>query len=264
MAMGVKRAVQLARSLKKRRVREAERRFVIEGINFVEEALKSGIELDFLICTEKGLQRDKGSYLLEQGVKADIPLYIVDERVFERLAETETPQGILAVGRMPYWIEEGVLKKDRGIWLALDAIQDPGNLGTIIRTAEAVGAEAVFLGEGTVDLYNSKVLRATMGSVFRVPSFSRMNLKELVSRMRESGIFVVSADPHTGQVYYQANLRYPRLAVVIGNEGRGISPELLTLSDIRVKIPLEGKVESLNAAVAGALILYEIKRQQQL
>ncbi|HHW42110.1 MAG TPA: RNA methyltransferase [Syntrophomonadaceae bacterium] len=264
MVTGLKQAVQFARSLKKRKVREAEHRFIIEGISFVEEALKSGIHLDYLICTERGLQREKGRSVIEHPRRANIPLYIVEQRIFEKIAETETPQGILAVGRMPVWTEEGILQKSEGIWLVLDAIQDPGNLGTILRTAEAVGVKAVFLGEGTVDLYNSKVLRATMGSVFRVPTFSRVNLKELLCRMKESGIFVVAADPHTGKIYYRTDLRYPGLAVVIGNEGRGISPEILALSDSRIKIPLRGKVESLNAAVATALVLYEIQRQKEL
>ncbi|MGB9791574.1 MAG: 23S rRNA (guanosine(2251)-2'-O)-methyltransferase RlmB [Thermacetogeniaceae bacterium] len=256
--------MQAVLRLKKKRFREREQRFIVEGVNFVEEALKSGVELDFLVCTEKGLQREKSKSLLEYQAKAGIPIYIVDEDVFAKIAETETPQGVLAVGRKPVWEEDKILERDKGIWVALDAIQDPGNLGTIIRTAEAVGAEAVFLGEGTADLYNPKALRATMGSVFRVPTFSRVNLGELLGRMKKSGIFVVAADPHAEQIYYEADLRHLRVAVVIGNEGRGIDRHLLELSDIRVKIPLEGKVESLNAAVASALILFEIRRQQQL
>ncbi len=264
MVNGLKQAVQFARSLKKRKVREAEHRFIIEGISFVEEALKSGVHLDYLICTEKGLQREKGRSLIEHPGLANVTLYIVEERIFEKIAETETPQGILAVGRMPVWTEEGILQKREGTWLVLDALQDPGNLGTILRTAEAVEVKAVFLGEGTVDLYNSKVLRATMGSVFRVPTFSKVNLKELLGRMKESGIFVIAADPYSDKIYYRTDLRCPRLSVVIGNEGRGISPEILALSDNRIKIPLRGKVESLNAAVATALILYEIQRQKQL
>lgn len=263
--IGAKRAVQSVLKLKKKKkFREKEQRFIIEGINFVEEALKSGIELDFLVCTEEGLQREKSKTLLRYQREAGIPIYIVDEGVFAKIAETETPQGVLAVGKKPVWDEDKVLEREKGIWVVLDAIQDPGNLGTIIRTAEAVGAEAVFLGKGTVDLYNPKALRATMGSVFRVPTFSRVNLQALLDRMKEDGVFVVASDPHAEQIYYDANLRHLRVAVVIGNEGRGIDRRLLELSDIRVKIPLEGKVESLNAAVASALILFEIKRQQQL
>ncbi len=262
-SIGTRKAVQSVLKLKRKRFREKEGRFVIEGVNFVEEALESGIKLDFLVCTERGLQREKCRALLEYQREAGIPIYLVDEGVFAKLAETETPQGVLAVVKKPVWAEDKALEREKGIWVVLDAIQDPGNLGTIVRTAEAVGAEAVFLGEGSVDLYNPKALRATMGSVFRVPTFSRVNLQALLDRMKKSGVFVVAADPHAQQVYYDADLRHLRVAVVVGNEGRGISSHLRELSDIRVKIPLEGKVESLNAAVASALILFEIKRQRQ-
>lgn len=257
-----KQVLQFARNLKKRSAREAGRRFLIEGPNFVAEALKAGVCLDFILYTEKILRREKGRNVLQQARLRRIPSFLIGEREFQRLSETETPQGILAVGAKPVWREEELLAQPEGIFLALDGIQDPGNLGTIIRTGDGVGVSAVYLGRGTVDLYNPKVLRATMGSIFRVPAFSNVDLSELLEKMRRLNVFIVASVPHAGVAYFRANLRHPRLALVVGNEARGISAELKTLADEIVSIPTRPEVDSLNAAVAASLVLYEIYRQK--
>lgn len=258
----LKQAVRLANSLSKRKIREAENCFLIEGLSFVEEALKSKAALEFLIYSERVIERERGRSVLGRARLAKIPLFPVDDGIFKKLAETETPQGILAVGRILDWPEEGVFQQPQGIYLVLDAIQDPGNLGTMIRTGEGMGVHAVFLGKGTVDVYNSKVLRATMGSIFRVPTFRDQDLTALVKKMKDSGVRLVAADPRAGTIYYRTDLIHPRLALLVGNEGRGIGAGLLREADERVSIPLQGGVESLNAAVATALILYEIHRQK--
>ncbi|MDH7578403.1 MAG: RNA methyltransferase [Bacillota bacterium] len=262
--MGIKsgrQALQFARNLKKRRAREAKQRFLMEGMNFVEDALRKRMNLDFILYTEKILQRERGKRILQQASLHGVSLFLVNEREFKAIAETESPQGILAVGVKPDWQEENLLRRPEGLYLALDGIQDPGNLGTILRTGDGVGVSAVYLGRGTVDLYNPKVLRATMGSIFRVPVFSQVDLAERLAKMRSRRVFVVASDPRDGITYFQANLKHPRLALVIGNEARGVRPELQALADEIVTIPLRPGVESLNAAVATALILYEIYRQ---
>lgn len=258
----VKQAVQLARELKRRKYREATRRFLIEGINFVGDALKSGIRVDYLLITEKIRQRQKGRMFLQHALSREIPFFFVKEDILARLADTENPQGVLAVASMPVWDENEVIAGENALLLALDSIQDPGNLGTIIRSGDGVGVNGVFLGGGTVDIYNPKVLRSTMGSVFRVPAFPKTDLMPLIQNLREMGFSIVAADPRANFKYYQADFRKGRFLVLIGNESHGISPALLELVDLGVCIPLRKEVESLNAAVATALILYEVFRQR--
>ena len=257
-----KQAIRLARDLKRRKHRESRDRFLIEGVNFVEEALLSGVNLDYLLVTEKLCRREKGKAVLDLAGSREITLFFVEEDVLAKLADTGTPQGVLAVCSMPSWNESEALQRSDAFLVALDGLQDPGNLGTIIRSCAGVGASGVFLGEGTVDLYNPKVLRSTMGTVFGVPTFHKVELTSLVKKLKRLGFLTIAADPRADLKYYHADFRKSPLLVLIGNEGRGISSDLLDLVDLRVCIPLREGVESLNASVAAALILYEIYRQR--
>jgi len=258
----VKQAVRLARELKRRRHREATGRFLIEGINFVGDALQCGAAIDCLLMTEKVRQREKGRIILQHALSREIPFFFVKEEILDRLTDTETPQGVLAIAPKPVWDENEAIAAEEALLLALDGIQDPGNLGTIIRSGDGVGVNGIFLGGGTVDIYNPKVLRSTMGSVFRIPAFPKTDLLQLIRKLREKGFFVVAADPRADIKYYQADFRRGRFLIVIGNESRGISPALLELADLKVRIPLKEDVESLNAAVAAALVLFEVLRQR--
>lgn len=255
-------AVQLARRLGRRKVRDVERRFVIEGITFVEEALRSDSVVECLVYSERMLQHQRGWALLDNAREQGLPAFLVDEPLYGELSDTETPQGVLAVVQKPAWQQGLLLQQQTGLLLALDGLQDPGNLGTILRTGDGAGVSGVWLGQGTVDLYNPKVLRATMGSIFRLPSFSGVDLPLLLTELKTSGWQVVAAVPHTGQSYFQADLRHTRLLLVIGNEAHGISRDLVALADQVVSIPLRPEVESLNAAVAAALLIYEVQRQR--
>jgi TrmH family RNA methyltransferase len=257
-----KQAARLARDLKKRKHRELTNRFLIEGVNFVEDALISRAELDYLLVSEKFWQRKKGKGIIDLASSRGIPIFSVKENVLAGLADTETPQGIVAVSQMPVWNEEDVIYGQDALLVALDGLQDPGNLGTIIRAGAGAGVSGFFLGEGTVDLYNSKVLRSTMGTVFRVPAFHQVELVSLINRLKLTGFTSIAADPRAELKYYCADLEKGPLLILIGNESRGISPELLETVDLRVSIPLSEGVESLNAAVAAALILYEVFRQR--
>ncbi len=256
-------AVLLARKLGQRKAREAEGRFTIEGITFVTEALRSGAPVDCLVYTEKILQHRKGRVLLGQFQKRGVPAFLVGERLYEGLTDTETPQGVLAVVEQPAWRQGDVMSRPGGLYVALDGIQDPGNLGTILRTGDGIGLDAVWLGLGTVDLYNPKVLRATAGSIFRLPSFPGTGLDKLLPELKAGGARIVAAVPHAGQSYFEADLKHQRLLLLIGNEARGVRRDLLALADQVVNIPLRPEVESLNAAVAAALLLYEAYRQRQ-
>ena len=191
-----------------------------------------------------------------------MPAFLVGERLYEELSATETPQGVLAVVQRPVWRQSELLRRPTGLFLALDGLQDPGNLGAILRTGDGAGVDGAWLGQGTVDLYNPKVLRATMGSVFRLPAFTGVDLPLLLPELKAGGMRVVAAVPHAGQSYFQADLKHPRLLLLIGNEAHGISRSLVDLADQAVSIPLRPEVESLNAAVAAALLIYEVRRQR--
>jgi len=258
-----KQAVKYTRKLLLRKYRKQEKRLVVEGVRLLEEVFKSGFCPDFVLWTDKVMQQERGKALLEQAASLKIPLFRISERELKELAATKTPQGVLAVVPQPEWRTEKFLETAEGLFLALDRIQDPGNLGTLIRTSDAVGVNAVFLSWGTVDLFNSKVLRSTMGSVFRVPVIADVELFDLLEKMRNLGFFVVAADPGGKKVYYEADLKSPRLVVVIGNEAHGIDSSLLALADEVVQIPLRKGVESLNAAVAAGILLYEAYRQRR-
>jgi TrmH family RNA methyltransferase len=167
------------------------------------------------------------------------------------------------VVEQPKWPEERLLaeKREEETHLLLDAVQDPGNLGTLIRTAEAVGATAVWLGKGTVDPFNAKTVRAAMGSAFRLPLISA-DLTEAISRLKERGVTIVGTSPHAGQAHFE--YRYPKkTAFLLGNEGKGVDPALQALSDVEVKLPMPGGTESLNVSVTGAVLVYERLRQQR-
>lgn len=257
-----KQAARFARNLKKRKHREITNRFLIEGVNFVEDALISKAELDYLLVSEKFWQRKKGKGIIDLASSCGIPIFTVKGNVLAGLADTETPQGIVAVSQIPVWDEDEIIHGQDALLVALDGLQDPGNLGTIIRSGAGAGVSGFFLGEGTVDLYNSKVLRSTMGTVFRVPAFHQVQLVPLIKRLKSLGFITIAAEPRAKIKYYRADFQKGPLLVLIGNEGRGIRPELLDIVDLRVSIPLSEGVESLNAAVAAALILYEVLRQR--
>ncbi len=177
---------------------------------------------------------------------------IVADDVFKKLSDTQHPQGILAVAAQCSYRPEQ-LKGGRK-YLILEAVQDPGNLGTIVRTAEAAGVSGIIMDRNTADIYSPKVVRSTMGSIFRVPYIYTDNLPGEINRLKENGIRIYAAHLQ-GKEIGQHVLVYPR-AFMIGNEGSGLSEETAALADEKIKIPMAGKVESLNAAVSAALLMY--------
>lgn len=255
-------AVQLVRRLGRRKAREADRLFVVEGITFVEEALQSGQAVECLVYAGKLHRRQKGQALLDRAWERRVPAFPVEERLYEILSATETPQGVLAVVQKPVWRQPELLQRPDSLFLALDGLQDPGNLGAILRTGDGAGVDGVWLGQGAVDPYNPKALRATMGSILRLPVFTGVDLALLLPELKLQGVQVAAAVPHAGRNYFQADMKHPRLLLLIGGEARGISGDLLALADQELSIPLRPEVESLNAAVAASLLIYEARRQR--
>jgi len=244
------------KNLHQKKHRDREKVFFIEGVRFVEEALASGVPVKLMVHSPKLASSLRGLELLSRAEKAAIELLEVSDHVLGHLAGTENPQGVWAVLPQP---EQGNIPPKDGIILLVDGVQDPGNLGTIIRTADAAGARAVLLGAGTVELYNPKTLRSTMGSIFHLPIIN-VNAVEALTEMRKEGWQVAVADTEGEQEWFTIDLSQPTV-IVIGSEARGPAEELVRLADYRVCITMPGLAESLNVAVATGVLLFEAVRQ---
>ena len=185
---------------------------------------------------------------------------LVSDEVMKKMSDTQTPQGVLCTVRAySYTIEEIMEKGD--LFMMLDGLQDPGNLGTIFRTAEAAGACGIIMSRNTVSIYNPKSVRSTMGTLFRMPFAYSDDLSASIRYMTDAGIKVYAATPDKSEDYSKLDLT-GRCAFVIGNEGAGVSKSVLDACDRRISIPMEGETESLNAAVSAAILLYESHRQR--
>lgn len=230
--------------------RKAKGLFVIEGARLVKEAPEESVEQLFV------------SESMEQSGEFDLSLYknveLVSDEVFRFLSDTVTPQGVLAVVRQPVWPMAGGIFDQPCRLILLDDIQDPGNLGTILRTAEAAGIDMVIMSEGCADVFNPKVIRSTMGSIFRVP-FVCDDLVSVIEVLKTEGVRIYGAALEGGTDYQ--SIDFPdKTAIVIGNEGNGISGSILNAVNERIFIPMEGKVESLNAAVSAAILMFYLKK----
>ncbi len=268
--------VKYIRSLAQRKVRERERCFVAEGVRLLEEALqtmeKGGPFILETVLVSEGLrQNEREQQLIKALQTAGVKLCSVSSEIMDSWvsAAWNSPQGVLGVVRrtqlkpgLPADNTARFLAKEPPLLLILDRIQDPGNLGTLLRTAEAAGVTAVWLLKGTADPFSPKVLRATMGSIFRVPIVTDVEASA-IRELRNQGVCLLAAGVEAAALlYYEADLSKP-LALVLGNEANGLADWLKMASDQLVTIPLAGAVESLNAAVAGAVILFEVRRQRQ-
>jgi TrmH family RNA methyltransferase len=243
--------------LRQKKGRDQQGKFLVEGIRIVIEALEAGADVEVIIYDqEKGLTSDVTSAL-----KTEIPILAASTHVFAKLTETEQPQGILAVIRKPGHSMDIVSSTDT-LWVALDGVQDPGNLGTIIRSADAVGANGVLLGSGTVDPYNSKVVRSTMGSLFHLPVIEG-DLIEWLPRLKNRQIQIIGAGLGGESSCYDAVLSEP-ICIVMGNEAKGLSTGVRKLLDQEVFIPMPGRAESLNVAMAATVLFFEAMRQRMM
>ena len=243
--------------------RRKQKMFVVEGIRMYEEIPAS--ELVATYVSEKYYDETIKGGKLSKEAKANLSIrdyYIVADSVFKNMSDTVTPQGILAIVKQKEYSLEDIINngKDK-VFIVLESIQDPGNLGTIVRTAEGAGVAGIIMNKETVDIYNSKVIRSTMGSVYRVPFMVTENLAETIEELKKNKVTVFAAHLK-GDEYYAKNLYEGSVAFLIGNEGNGLSDEIAKMADKYVKIPMDGMVESLNASVAAAILMYEAKRQK--
>lgn len=244
----------------KARQRREDGVFLAEGWKMFDEAPEEWVREIYIsetVLDKKGEHPDSWEKLDRLGCE------VVSEEVMAKMSDTQTPQGILLILSCPQHSADEILKVPNGLFLVLEDIQDPGNLGTILRTSEGAGVSGIFLSKGTADIFNPKTVRSTMGSIYRIPFIYTDDLQEIMQKLKNNGVHSFAAHL-AGQEYYTGQAFTGPTAFLIGNEGKGLSEELAKQADSYVKIPMEGKLESLNAAVAAALLIYEAKRQRSL
>ncbi len=252
--------VKYVRGLREKRNRDRDKVFVIEGVKILREAISAGFSPATIIISERGEKQVSVREILSRS--GGLPRIVrVSDAVMEYMCETETPQGIMALMKMPDVSLRDIKVNPSSILVVIDQVQDPGNVGTIIRAADAFGVRAVLLTAGCADLYNGKTLRSTMGSVFHLPVLRDVEISRLTAFLEENRIFTaVTAVDETALFLDEVNLKRP-LALIFGSEARGVSPDLGRAADVKLKIPMPGLAESLNVAVAAGIVLYEALRQ---
>lgn len=231
----------------------------VEGVRMIEEAIRSGLKFQAVFFSENA--RNQATRLLPQ-IASNTETIMLPDDVFSSAVSTETPQGVAALVKWKPAKLEDLLEpvNDKLLLVALGGIQDPGNLGTIIRSAEAFMARGVLVGEKTVSPFKPKVVRASAGSIFREPVV-RVKLADTVASLKQAGVRVLATSSHKGKPLQEAKFAGP-CVIVIGNEGAGLAPEILAQADELITIPHSEKVESLNAGIAASIILYEAARQR--
>lgn len=236
------------RKLQTRKGREREQAFLIEGEHLIEEALLTNELVRKLIVTD-------GTAVPAHWDLTNIPIVYITKTVLQAVSETETPQGLLALCQMR---EPHMSIVENGKYLLVDSVQDPGNVGTLIRTAESAGLDAVFLGRGCADLYNSKTIRATQGALFHLP-IVQTDLSKLIQQLQSAQIPIYGTALE-GALDYRTIPKTDAFALLVGNEGSGVAEELLALCDENLYVPIFGQSESLNVAVATGILLYAFRQ----
>ena len=239
----------------KARARNKAGMFVVEGVKMFQEAPEERIVRVYIAQrADRGLREVYGKKLDR------VSCEVVADEVFDRMSDTKTPQGVLTLVRQyQYRLQELLAGK---LYILLEDIQDPGNLGTMFRTAEAVGADGIIMSSHTVDIYNPKTIRSTMGSIYRVPFFYTEDICDTIRVLQNNEIHVYAAELN-GEKFYDEYDYHGGTAFLVGNEGNGLREETAACADARISIPMEGNVESLNAATASTVLFYEAYRQRR-
>ena len=249
----VKELVQLQ---KKSKVRNEQGVFLVEGVKMYQEIPQEQLVKVYVSETFADKQKEQINRLKDRR-----KLEYLSDHVFQYVSDTKTPQGILCVVRQSSYCLEDILEAEDAHLLVLDNLQDPGNLGTILRTAEGAGVTGIIISKESVDIYNPKVIRSTMGSIYRVPFVYVEDLKEAIEKVKAHGIFTYAAHLD-GKNSYDKEDYTKKTAFLIGNEGNGLRKEIADLADTWIRIPMQGQVESLNAAIATSVLMFETARQR--
>ena len=248
----VKRVVQLQ---KKARLRREEGLFVVEGPRMFREVPRERLEKVYVSSGYLTLPEHREQL-------AGMDWEEVEDKVFARMSDTQSPQGVLCLVRQREDSLDSLLEREAPLLLVLEDIQDPGNLGTIFRTAEGAGVHGIIMSRGCADIYNPKTIRSTMGSIYRVPFCVCQELSPALDRLEQAGVRTYAAHLQ-GKNTYDPESYLGGTAFLIGNEGNGLSPEVSARAACRIRIPMEGQLESLNAGVAAAILMYEAGRQRR-
>ena len=245
------------RKLKDKKYRDENHEYIIEGVKVIEEAVKENAEIKKVIVCDDTTR----TYEIPTNVMLEIAKYecvYVTEKIFNMITQVTNPQGIMAIVKKN--VTNSEIDYSQDIIVVLDAVQDPGNLGTILRTVDSVGLSQIIVSKETADAFNPKVVRSTMGAIFRVKIIESEDLQETIKQMKKHHFKLMVTSLQTNKSIYDMELN--KRIIVIGNEANGVSKMLQDMSDEKVKIPMLGKTESLNASVATGIILYEYVRQK--
>lgn len=244
------------RKLKEKKYRSEYGEYVIEGIKLIKEAINEKLDIKEIVVCDNCVKTEE----ISQDILYEVAKYdciYVDEKVFQSISDVQKPQGILAVINKK---SEKEINYNEEVIVVLDNLQDPGNLGTIIRTVDSCGLSQIVVSSKSGDVYNPKVVRSTMGAIFRVNIIESENLVETLKNIKKHKFKIITTALDTDKSMY--DIDYKKTAIIIGNEANGVSKEVQEISDKKIKIPMLGKTESLNAAVATGIILYEYVRQK--
>ncbi len=249
--------IKYVRLLNSKKGRDEENAFIVEGIKFVNEAINENSHIMYLIFSESALKKTEIKELYNFSLESGTEAVICEDNVFNSAADTINSQGVLAVIKSKKNIKA---IDEYKFAIMCDRIQDPGNLGTIIRTADAFGPAAVILNRGCVDVYNPKVVRASAGAIFRVPFIHADSDEEIIKQLKESGYIIISTVVDSQYSFNDIDMT-EKICVVIGNEGQGVSREIAESSHMRITIKMTGRAESLNVSIAAGISIYEIRKK---
>lgn len=257
--------IKSLKKLKDKKYRDEQGLYIVEGIKIIQEAIAEHAKINKIVICEECVEAEEISQKLLYEIAKYNCIY-VSKKVFATLTDVVAPQGILAVIEKPYKKYENTkeigesIDYSQDIILVLDGVQDPGNLGTILRTADSVNLNQIIITKNTADPYNPKVVRSTMGAIFRVKIIETDNLVQTLKEIKKNKFKVVVTSLDTEESIY--DIDYRKKAIIIGNEANGVSKEVQNFADSKVKIPMLGRTESLNASVATGVVLYEYVRQK--
>jgi TrmH family RNA methyltransferase len=252
--------VKFLRSLADPKRRKKEQAFLIEGVKMVEEALRDNLGVKTVVAAPS-LTQHQGKGVLKLSESKGIDIVWVTERLMDVLAESKTPQPVMAVVQMKQHTEESLLNHQARLIVVAHQLQDPGNLGAIIRTAEAVGASGIAITSNTVDPFNAKAVRASMNSILRLPVVPVGNIATFIQKCRQTGFQTVATALDGDKTHFAVDLTKPT-AVIVGQEGAGLPQDIMAAIDLHVRIPMAETIDSLNVATAAAVVLYEAMRQR--
>ncbi len=252
--------VKHLRSLSEPKSRKKDKTFLIEGLKMVEEALRDNLGVKTVVAAPSLIQHH-GKGVLKLAESRDVDIFWISERLMDALSENKTPQPVMAEVAMKQHSEEGLLANEAGLIILAHQLQDPGNLGTIIRTGEAVNASGLAITQNTVDPFNAKAIRASMGSILRLPVVPIGDITAFLKTCKQNGFQTIATVLAASKTHFVVDLKKPTV-VVLGQEGAGLPQDIISDIDLHVRIPMAATIDSLNVATAAAVILYEAMRQR--